>query len=115
MSLREDQNKCSKYVGMLILWAYEHNYALTLGEVKRTQEQQNLYIQQGKTKVARSNHQDSLAIDLALFIDGVYKTDSADYKPLGEFWKSLDPNNVWGGDWKRFLDGNHFEYHSSSR
>ena len=108
--LKDEQNKFSKYVAMLILWAYEHGYTLTLGEALRTQEQQNIYIQTGKTARSRSKHQDSLAIDLALFIDGVYQTRTMDYMPLGELWKSLDPECIWGGDWKSFPDGNHFQY-----
>jgi hypothetical protein len=30
------------------------------------------------------------------------------YKPLGDYWKSLDPLNCWGGDFKPKADGNHF-------
>ena len=34
-------------------------------------------------------------------------TNTASYKPLAEYWKSLHEDNVSGYDWG--LDGNHFE------
>jgi hypothetical protein len=39
----------------------------------------------------------------------VYQKDTEAYSLLGEFWKAIDPDNVWGGDWSSFPDGNHFE------
>lgn len=81
-----------------------------VGEVKRPPEMQELYLKLGKTKVVHSKHEDCLAVDISLFIDGVYQTESEAYAPLGTFWKNLDPHNVWGGDWKSFHDGNHFQY-----
>ena len=40
-------------------------------------------------------------------------TDSAGryrlYLPFGEYWKTLDPANRWGGDWQHLVDSNHFE------
>ena len=41
--------------------------------------------------------------DRVWVIDGDYEK----YKKLGEYWKSLDVDNVWGGDWG--WDANHFE------
>jgi len=53
--------------------------------------------------IRNSLHSKRLAIDLMLFKDGVYLTNSEDYRPLGEFWESI--GGTWGG---RFHDGNHF-------
>jgi hypothetical protein len=36
-------------------------------------------------------------------------TDTAVYKPLGDYWKTLDPACCWGGDFSK-PDGNHFSY-----
>ncbi len=47
-----------------------------------------------------------MAIDMSLFINDKYQRKTAAYKPLGDYWESLDPLNRWGG---RFDDGNHFE------
>lgn len=107
MTLREKQSTFIKNVAKLIIWAFEQGYELTAGELFRTEEQQQLYLKSGKSKAQRSRHQDRLAIDLNLFIDGVYKTDKESYKPLAEYWKSLNQDNVAGYDFG--WDANHFE------
>ena len=95
----------------LILWVSEQpDMEVVVGEVDRPDIVQEYYLKEGKTKVKHSKHQDSLAVDLALFVKGVYQTTTEAYKPLGDYWKSLHPENVWGGDWKSFHDGNHFQF-----
>jgi hypothetical protein len=84
-----------------------NKYELTFGEAWRPDFVQQKYLAEGKTTVKRSKHQDRIAIDLNLFIDGEYQTNTASYRPLGETWKDL--GGVWGGDWKGLPDGNHFE------
>lgn len=55
-----------------------------------------------------SLHYLGLANDLALYINGVYQESTEAYRPLGEYWKSLDPDLCcWGGDFKD-ADGCHF-------
>lgn len=93
-----------RLVGVLIEWAYVHGYEMTFGEAYRTPEQAALNAKSGKG-IAKSLHTDRLAIDLNLFRDGVYLTNSEAHRPLGEFWESLDPLCTWGG---RFGDGNHY-------
>ena len=93
---------------MLILWAYRNGYELTLGEAYRTKEQQAIYVKAGLSKTMNSKHLDRLATDLNAFKNGEYLTDSDSYKPLGDYWKSLDPECVWGGDWG--WDANHFQF-----
>jgi len=104
--MRKKQSIFLKNVALLILWAFEQGYELTGGELHRTDEQQEVYFATGKTKVKHSDHQDRLAIDLNLFINGEYKTDNESYKPLSEHWKSLHPKNYCGYDWG--WDANHF-------
>lgn len=96
----------SANVGRLLLWSHSKGYRLTLGEAHRPPEVAQLYAAQGRG-IANSVHTVRLAIDLLLFLDGVYQRDSAAYKPLGDYWKTLHEDNRWGGDFKR-PDGNHF-------
>ena len=95
MSLREKQSKFAKDVGSLILYAYEQGYEITMGDA---------YAKSGHIK--NSNHYRRMAIDLNLFKDGEYLTETSDHKPLGDHWESLDENNRWGG---HYSDGNHYE------
>lgn len=123
MTLREKQSTFLFNVAKLIFWAFDNGYELTGGELLRTKDQQYLYFEGYKldriggvlklfkinslSKTMNSKHLDKLAIDLNLFVDGEYKSDAESHRPLGEYWKSLNPDNVWGGDWG--WDGNHYE------
>ena len=123
MTLREKQSLFLNNVSKLITWAFENGYQLTIGEGLRTSEQQLLYFEgysiqkigsglhfvqtARKTKTMDSKHLNKLAIDLNLFIDGIYQSDSKAYKPLAEYWKSLNPANDAGYFWG--WDGNHFQ------
>jgi D-alanyl-D-alanine dipeptidase len=113
MSLSEVQQQFAQYVAQLLLYVAECGYGCTLGEAYRPQEMQELYYEQGKTQTLNSMHTKRLALDINLFKDGVYLTDSADYTFLGEFWCSLDPCCEWGGNWTTLADGNHFELNES--
>ncbi len=117
MTLRNKQSTFLRNFATLILWAFNNGYEVTAGELHRTEEQHRYNQQHGKTKATHSLHQDRLAGDLMLFKNGVYLTDSPSYKPLGDYWVSLDPQNRWGGDFNKDgnkttsdgWDGNHFE------
>ena len=104
MSLSQKQQKFTVMIGLLIEWADKNGYGLTFGEAYRTPEQAQLNAKSGKG-IANSLHTQRLAVDFNLFINGQYQTDSAAYKPLGEFWESL--GGTWGGRFSR-PDGNHF-------
>ena len=93
-----------RLVAKLIGYATERGYELTWGEAWRTPEQAALNAKKG-TGIANSLHIDRLAVDLNLFRDGIFLTDGAAHKPLGEYWESLHPLARWGG---RFNDANHY-------
>ncbi len=104
-------------VAELILFAYEHGMELTMGEAFRTDEQQALHLKSGASRVTRSKHQDRLAVDMNLFIDGRYVRDKEKYRALGEKWESI--GGRWGGrfgvapedyDTKVGWDAGHFEF-----
>lgn len=104
LTLGEKQRDFTLLVAELIRWAYEQGFELTFGEAYRTPEQAALNAQSG-AGIANSLHTKRLAIDLNLFIDGVYQTQSEAYRPLGEKWESM--GGAWGGRFSR-PDGNHF-------
>jgi hypothetical protein len=108
LTLREKQSLFLFNFAKLILWINSQSgMTATAGELLRTEEMQKLYLQSGKTKAARSMHQDKLAGDLNIFINGVYQSNKEAYKGAAEYWKSLHPDNVAGYDWG--WDANHFE------
>ena len=96
MSLREKQSQFVKMVSLLIEYATIQGYELTFGDA---------FAETGHC--IGSFHYKRLAIDLNLFRDGQYLTETEDHKPLGEFWKSI--GGTWGGDFDR-EDGNHYSF-----
>ena len=98
ISLRKRQSKFAFLVGKLILFAYEEGYELSFGDA---------WASSGHKK--GSFHYVRLAIDLNLFKKGKYLTQTEDHRKLGEYWKSLDANCTWGGDFPD-PDGNHYSY-----
>ena len=96
MKLSQKQQLFARNVGLLLDWVYTHKgWGVTLGEVYRPKVLQYLYLWAKKSQTLRSKHLDRLAIDLNLFIGGNYITNPNKYRPLGEFWESLDGH--WGG------------------
>lgn len=106
MTLGEQQRRFLPLVAKLIDWTYAQGFELTAGELYRTPEQAALNAQNG-SGIAHSLHTQRLAVDLQLFKYGVYLTDPGAYRPLGEFWKTLDADATWGGDFQK-VDADHF-------
>ena len=107
MILSEKQSLFALNAAKLILWISEQpGYRVTLNEAYRTKEQAAIYASQGKG-ISASLHCIRLAIDLNLYKDGEYLSRSEEYKIMGDYWKSLHPDNKWGGDFKSH-DGCHF-------
>ena len=104
MSLGDKQRAFTKLIAELILWAYEQGYELSFGEAYRTPEQAALNAKSG-AGISNSLHTKRIAIDMNLFIKGVYQTDSAAYEPLGVKWEQM--GGAWGGRFSK-PDGNHF-------
>lgn len=86
-------------VSQLIMFAYASGYEITLGDA---------YAKTGH--MHGSLHYVRLAIDLNLFKDGKYLTETKDHETLGMFWESL--GGSWGG---RFNDGNHYSLEHEGR
>ncbi len=101
MTLHDAQALHVQLVAKLIGYVYSiEGLSLTWGETYRTPQQAALNAAKG-IGIAHSLHTDRLAVDFQLFKDGVYLTDPAAYKFMGDYWKTLDPSCCWGGD---FLD-----------
>lgn len=107
MTLREKQSLFCYLVAKLVVWAYAQGYELTYGEVQRKSAQAAANAASG-SGISNSLHLLSLAVDFHLFRDGVYLQSTEDYKPLGDYWKSLHELCRWGGDFVSRPDGNHF-------
>lgn len=109
MKLSERQQIFAQNVARLILKMNESPYSCTLGEAYRTPEQSRLNAKTG-TGIKNSLHCKRLAVDLNLFLSGVYCADTESHRSFGEYWESLNSFNRWGG---RFSDGNHYEMKES--
>ena len=117
MSLSSKQSAFLFKVACLVMWVNKQsNLRVTGGELYRTVEQQAIYYADGRSKKKYSKHQDRLAIDLNLFIDGRLATPE-EYRAIGEYWESL--GGIWGGRYgvkkedyhaKVGWDSNHFEW-----
>ncbi|MHC4707252.1 MAG: M15 family metallopeptidase domain-containing protein [Planctomycetota bacterium] len=101
MSLRKKQSEFAKALGLLILYAYQLGYEVTLEEGTAT-PCPNCGHYGHKDG---SFHSKKLAQDVNLFKDGKYLDKTEDHEPLGLFWESL--GGTWGG---RFDDGNHYSW-----
>lgn len=112
-SLLKKQMTFSRNVGHLLMWAAEQGYGVTLGEAWRTPEQAALNAKNGKG-ISKSLHISRLALDINLFRNGELCKEVNDYKPLGDYWKSLDALNRWGGDFKS-RDAVHFSMEHEGR
>ncbi len=85
----------------------------------RSPEQQLQEFIKGKSKLKIGPHQSWLAMDLAIVTragNALFDPDKERnniswqvYSKLGDYWKSLGTDHIWGGDWKTPFDPYHFE------
>ena len=103
MSQRTKQAKFWQMFAMIILEAQASGDPIVIIEWMRTKERQAYLVSIGRSKTLDSKHLEGLAGDIAFLSDinddGIINYIPDKYKHLGEYWESLDPNNVWGGRW----------------
>ena len=85
-----------------------------VGDGKRTRAQQRIYVQRGVSKTMRSKHLTGHAVDLwVLDSKGKVTWKWAPYEELNKgvqkAAKELGIKVTWGGSWKTFKDGPHFQ------
>ena len=79
----------------------------------RTREKQIELVKAGASRTTRSRHLTGHAIDIAAWVAGGVRWDWPLYEELSRAFKQaaaeLGVAIVWGGDWKSFRDGPHYE------
>lgn len=79
----------------------------------RTLSRQQELVRMGASKTMNSRHLTGHAVDIAPLLNGVIRFDWPLYYRLAPVIKdvavSLKVSIVWGGDWRTFKDGPHFE------
>jgi peptidoglycan L-alanyl-D-glutamate endopeptidase CwlK len=79
----------------------------------RTLERQSMLVKAGKSQTMNSRHITGDAVDLGALIDGVVNWEWKYYEQIAKTMKQASKElNIpieWGGDWKIFKDGVHFQ------
>lgn len=87
------------------------DFAVTEG--LRAYERQKKLYESGASTTMKSRHLYGLAVDLAAWVDGKISWDVEYYYQIADAMKQaaeeLGIQIEWGGDWKSFFDGPHFQ------
>ena len=87
------------------------DFAITEG--LRTKERQAQLVAAGASQTMRSRHLTGHAVDVAAFVGKEVRWDWPLYAQIAKAMKAaaleLNIPIVWGGDWRSFKDGPHFE------
>ena len=79
----------------------------------RTPERQKVLKEAGASQTLNSRHITGHAVDLGAYVGGSIRWDWPLYYQIADAMKTaaaeLDIPLTWGGDWKTFPDGPHFE------
>lgn len=79
----------------------------------RTKERQALLVADGKSQTMNSKHIVGRAVDVVAYVDGKVCWDKEHYVTISKAFKQaakeLNITIRWGGDFKSFFDGPHYE------
>lgn len=93
--------------------AKETPVAFIITEGLRTRERQLALIKAGASQTLESRHLTGHAVDVACLVNGEVRWDWPLYRTLARHIKDVAKRAhvyiIWGGDWKSFPDGPHFE------
>ena len=85
----------------------------TVLEGMRTKERQAKLFKSGASQTMNSRHLIGQAVDLGAYVDGQVSWDWPLYYKIADAMKQaaseLGVNMTWGGDWKSFKDGPHYQ------
>ena len=85
----------------------------TVLEGMRTLSRQKKLVASGASTTLNSRHLTGHAVDIGAYVDGAVRWDWPLYYKLADAMKQaakeLDVDLEWGGDWKSFPDGPHFQ------
>lgn len=103
----------SKLVNLMKEAIKNSPYDFGITEGIRTLERQKELFAQGKTKTLKSYHLVGKAVDIKVYVNREVTWDFKYYKEVAnhikEVAKKLGYVITWGGDWKKFKDGPHFQ------
>lgn len=98
-------------VVLLAIQLTEVDFGVTEG--MRTIDKQREYFAKGASKTMNSRHITGHAVDLVAYIGSEVRWDWPLYHKIADAMKraanSLNVPIIWGGDWRSFRDGPHFE------
>lgn len=86
-----------------------------LSDGMRTENEQRILYESGKSRTMRSKHLVGLAVDIfAINPDGSANWDFNEYKKINDIVQQVAKEKTnrkvtWGGSWRSFKDGPHFE------
>jgi peptidoglycan L-alanyl-D-glutamate endopeptidase CwlK len=85
----------------------------TVLEGRRSIERQRQLVLKGASQTLRSRHLTGHAVDLGAYVAGQVRWDWPLYHQINKAMKraaeQCEINIEWGGDWKTFKDGPHFQ------
>jgi hypothetical protein len=103
VKLSDQQYEFGKDVILLLMFLHRNGIKYSLGECWRRPETQKILHEKGYSNVDKGGHQDKLAIDIFMWLNGKFMEYTWENRDrlifVGDFWKSLNQLNVWGGDW----------------
>ncbi len=105
MTLGQKQELFMRLLPKLITFILSKGYEIRGGDLFRDPRVHGQHGEKVGYGRSRSNHKLKIAIDLNLFKDGKYLTETEDHRFAGEYWESLHELCSWGG---HFDDGNHY-------
>lgn len=95
----------------LALSRSKNDFGITEG-IRTIKRQQEL-VKNGKSKTMNSYHLKGKAVDVAIYKNGKISWEIGLYKELNDIIQRIAKEKgykiTWGGDWRTFADGPHFQ------